>query len=77
MMHNLHILLAILYRPKVNGKIEKYNSDTLMERAELFNKKMTCNYAISAMVFSLALGQVCLEFIPDSLDNLTIEQSQI
>lgn len=64
---NLHIFLAILYRPKVNGKIEKYNSDSVAERAEIFRNKLTCDYVISATVFSSALGQACLEYIQDYL----------
>lgn len=61
---NLHVIMAILYRPKnKNGEIEKYDSKTLLERAELFKDNMTCDYCLSAMLFSSALAQVCVDYI--------------
>jgi hypothetical protein len=67
-VENLHLILGILYRPiNKKGVIEKYDSDKLEERAELFRKELTCDYAISAMLFSLALARVSTELILDSL----------
>ena len=67
---NLHLIMGILYRPATKkNKIEPYNSETLNERAELFKEKMTCNYAVSAMLFSLALVQASSELIQDYSQN--------
>lgn len=63
---NLHIILAILYRPKTNKGIETYNSDTVMERAAIFKQKMYCDKAIAAMLFTSAIGQSLLEHMLDS-----------
>ncbi len=55
---NLHILMAILYRPvDKKGKITKYRSQEVEERAIIFKEKMTCDYALSALFFSLVLGE--------------------
>lgn len=65
---NLHILMAILYRPIVNFpkkdwfgflsknntkefKIEEYDGDKVMERAELFKNKLTMDKVLGSMVF--------------------------
>lgn len=67
---NLHLIMSILYRPATKkNKIEPYNSETLNERAELFKEKMTCNYAVTAMLFSLALVQASSELIQDYSQN--------
>lgn len=67
---NLHLIMGILYRPATKkNKIEPYNSETLNERAELFKEKMTCNYAVTAMLFSLALVQASSELIQDYSQN--------
>lgn len=56
LLDNIHIITAILYRPiieedkKGNYKIEKYDPDTMEERAELF-KKLDIKYFIGAQVF--------------------------
>lgn len=53
----LHILAAIMYRPiveeksKHDFKIEKYNVDTMQERAELFKKKLDVKYILGAQFF--------------------------
>jgi len=58
----LHYIMAILYRPvDKKGRIAKYTQEGLKERAELFKEKMTCDYVLSAMLFSVALGQTCIE----------------
>jgi hypothetical protein len=57
MLNYLHILAAIFYRPivkkKLGGKyvIEKYNSETMEERAELFNKELDVSIVIGAQFF--------------------------
>lgn len=53
----LHILAAIMYRPIVEEKsehdfkIEKYNVQTMTERAELFKKKLDVKYILGAQFF--------------------------
>lgn len=62
---NLHMIMAILYRPKTKKGIEKYNSNNLDERAELFRNNMKCDAVLSAVSFSLALDQACKQYIQD------------
>jgi hypothetical protein len=66
---NLHLIMAIMYRPKKESLIEKYNSSTVEGRSLLFKEKLTCDYAISSLVFSLALGLNYLENLQDSLEQ--------
>lgn len=66
-------IVAILYRPIINSvseteyTIEKYNTDTLLKRAKLFDEKLTVDKFYSAMVFlaalELNLSEVTLEMI--------------
>jgi len=56
-INNLHIICAMMYRPIVNKKsehnfqIEKYNSDTIDERAQLFNKHLDVKYVLGGQFF--------------------------
>lgn len=53
----IHILGAIMYRPIVEEKsehdykIEKYNVDSMKERAELFKKQLDIKYVLGAQFF--------------------------
>ena len=53
----LHILAAIMYRPiteeksEHDFKIEKYDVNTMVERAELFKKKLDVAYILGAQFF--------------------------
>jgi hypothetical protein len=53
----LHILAAIMYRPIIEEKsehdfkIEKYDVQTMQERAELFKKKLDVKYILGAQFF--------------------------
>lgn len=53
----LHILAAIMYRPIIDQKsehdfkIEKYDVNTMKERAELFKKKLDVRYVLGAQTF--------------------------
>jgi hypothetical protein len=57
LLNLLHILAAIMYRPIVGEKsdhdfkIEKYNVDSMKERAELFKKKLDITYVLGAQFF--------------------------
>jgi len=54
---NLHIICAMMYRPIISKKsehnfqIEKYNSDTIEERAQLFNKELDVKYVLGGQFF--------------------------
>lgn len=69
----LHIITAILYRPIVSEKskhkfkIEKYNSETLEERAELFKDKLDVEYAIGAQFFFTQFAKNYSNYTPISL----------
>ena len=69
---NLHVIMAIMYREKKNGRIVRYDSNSLAARADLFKEHMTCDCALSAMLFSAALGLACLECIPGYSANKNV-----
>jgi hypothetical protein len=56
-IENMHIIAAIMYRPIVNEKskhnfkIQKYDMNTLDERAELFKKKLDVKFALGGQFF--------------------------
>ena len=71
----LHILAAIMYRPIIEEKsehdfkIEKYNVQTMQERAELFKKKLNVKYILGAQFFFIKFankfsGYTQLSLIP-------------
>lgn len=68
---NLHIVMAILYRPIITKKseteytIEKYDPETVFDRADLFKEGMSADIVMSAMVFSMAFVQLCIEHTRD------------
>lgn len=69
-IQNLHIIMGILYRKiiKKNKKgytLEKYDSDLLMDRANLFKEKMTCDVVFAALSFSLALVTSFTQYTKD------------
>ena len=67
-IENIHIVIAILFRPVgTNGLPEPYTTDTVYDRAELFLEKFPCDLILSIMSFGLALGQVSLDYLVDSL----------
>lgn len=68
---NLHLIMGILYRKIIKKnkdgtyEIEKYDSDFLINRANLFKEKMTCDVIFAALSFSLALVGAFTEYIKD------------
>lgn len=68
-----HIITAILYRPITkekslhNFEIEKYNSDTLDDRAELFKNKLDVEYSLGAQFFFIQFARNYLSYTPISL----------
>lgn len=67
-LDNLHILAAIMYRPIVSEekkndyKIEKYDVKTMVERAELFKKKLDVRYVLAAQNFFIRFAERFLNF---------------
>ena len=57
LLDHLHILAAIMYRPIINERsehdfdIEKYNVDSMKQRAEMFKKKLDIKYVLGAQFF--------------------------
>lgn len=76
-LENMHIIMAILYRPIIKvGNLEKdpfdyeiepYNSKTVIKRAEIFKKRMTMDFVLSATFFLMALVQSLSENTAASL----------
>jgi hypothetical protein len=72
-MENYHIITAMMYRPIVsqksehNFKIEKYNVDTLEDRADLFKKKLDIKFALGGQFFFTNFARIYTNFTPLSL----------
>lgn len=72
LLDHIHIITAILYRPiieedkKGKYKIEKYNSDTMIERAEIF-KELDSKYFHSGQFFFQMFEKKYFERIQQSL----------
>jgi hypothetical protein len=72
---NLHLIMAILYRPidkEANGKysIEAYDAD-LEERGRIFKKKLNANVVNSAILFFWSIGN---DYLNDLLTSSQVEQ---
>ena len=79
-----HIITAILYRPITKSKsehnfeIEKYNQDTLYDRAELFKNKLDVEVALGAQFFFIKFAENVLNPTQISLKMwMRISWSQI
>ena len=66
-MNNLHIICAIMYRPIIfkksehNFQIEKYNADTVEERANLFLKELDVKYVLGGQFFFSRFAEQSLQ----------------
>jgi hypothetical protein len=73
MIDYYHVIAAIMFRPivseksKHNFKIEKYNQDTLTERAELFKKKLDVKFILGGQFFFIKFVNNYSNFIRLSL----------
>lgn len=69
----LHIITAILYRPIISKDkkkkfvIERYNQDTLEERAELFKNKLDVEVSLGAQFFFTQFARNVSNYTPISL----------
>lgn len=67
-LDNLHLLAAIMYRPiiseekKNDYKIEKYDVKTMIERGELFKKKLDVRYVLAAQNFFIRFAERYLNY---------------
>ena len=72
-MEYLHIITAMMYRPIIsqksehNFKIEKYNVETLNDRAELFKQKLDVKFALGGQFFFINFAKTYTIHIPQSL----------
>jgi hypothetical protein len=79
-MDYLHIITAIMYRPiiseksKHNYKIEKYNQDTLNDRAELFKSKLDIRFALGGQFFFINFGKRYSTYTQLSLKNRIMKE---
>ena len=73
LLNMLHILAAIMYRPIVEERsehdfdIEKYDIKTMVERSELFKKKLNCKYILGAQFFFINYAKKYLVYTQTSL----------
>jgi hypothetical protein len=75
----LHILASIMYRPITTQRsehdfdIEKYNLESMKERAELFKKKLDIKYILGAQFFFINYARIFSSYTQMSLmKNLSI-----
>lgn len=63
----LHVIAAIMYRPIISDKskhdfkIEKYDFETINDRAELFKKKLDIRYFLGAQFFFINYAKTSFE----------------
>jgi len=73
LMNLLHILAAIMYRPITTQRsthdfdIEKYNIESMKERAELFKKKLDIKYILGAQFFFINYARTYSSYTQMSL----------
>jgi hypothetical protein len=73
LMNLLHILAAIMYRPITTQRsthdfdIEKYNIESMKERAELFKKKLDIKYILGAQFFFINYAKTYSSYTQMSL----------
>lgn len=76
----IHIIMAILYRPithepdKKEYKIEKYDYESMQERAELFKKHLDIKYYVGAQFFFIKFEKKYSDLInPSSITTMTLK----
>jgi hypothetical protein len=72
-MDELHIIAAMMYRPiisqkkKHDFKIEKYNIETLHDRAQLFKEKLDIRFALGGQFFFTNFAKTFSNYTQESL----------
>lgn len=80
MLNYIHIMTSIMYRPiitdpsKHDFEIEKYNSESMIKRAELFNKELDIKYFMGAQFFFIKFASKYLEHIQSSLTTTSLKE---
>ena len=73
LLNMLHILAAVMYRPITTKRsehdfdIEKYDVKSMIERSELFKKKLNCKYILGAQFFFINYARKYLVYTQTSL----------
>lgn len=79
----VHIISAIMYRPIIedngrhNFKIEKYDAEKMLERAELFKKQLDIKYFLGGQFFFIQFAKKFLQHIPPSSTMTLTKWQQI
>lgn len=80
-INNLHLIMAILYRPTIKKKwwkrklvIEPYDSESVKERAEFFKNNLMMDKVMGALFFFINLK---MKYIQDTEDFLTQEMKEM
>ena len=82
MLDYIHIITAIMYRPIIEDKgehkfkIEKYDSDTMIERSELFKKHLDIKFFLGGQFFFIQFAKKFLERsqVSSTTNQTTMEQ---
>jgi hypothetical protein len=83
LLNYIHIITAIMYRPIVGDssthkfKIEKYDQDTLNDRAELFKKELDIKYFLGGQFFFINFAKKFSEHSHLSLTTKKTKMEQI
>ncbi len=67
-VNNLHKIMAVIYRPVINGKLEDYDTESLYTRAELFEDKMFIGDVYATMIFFFVIGMNFTKAFSTSLE---------
>ncbi len=77
---NLHLIIAILYRPAIKKKMfskkltpEVYDSDSVKDRAEFFSENMMMDKILGALFFFINLRTKYMENMAVYLDQQKVE----
>lgn len=79
-LDHIHLLTAIMYRPIISDpslpkyEIEKYDVDSMEDRAYLFKNELDIRYFLGAQFFFINFGRKLSEPTQLSLTNLTLKQ---
>jgi len=81
---NIHLIMAILYRPVIKQKlfsrklvIEPYNMETVKERAEFFKNNMTMDKIIGALFFFINLKLKYIQNLEGYLQPIMKEMTEM
>jgi len=79
-LDNIHLLTAIMYRPIISDpslpkyEIEKYDVDSMEDRAYIFKNELDIRYFLGAQFFFINFAKNYLNQIPQSLEGMKMIQ---